>query len=652
MRWIDKINRAISLQCSLLIVCDPDNLMDTQSIRENVTLNGYEIINFIDPILFRYKYESMYRQKWKQGIQAKLLIILNKDQSIIDDILPYDVKEQSPGTTLIVNISLSEEFEKLSYPVVKQLDSTLLGLLYKEYVANEPKISKTLGDKETKDFIIKYVYKIDIPLDSIQNIISTLIYLHKSETRLSSYVCEDLITQIQHRLNLEKELTEKIVTDKTFFFEFLQKQWDKFVFGQENIIKFNSEYIEMTSLIKILFIEGKLKPIYTENIDQKLIAWQDTGVILDNEKAIIIKINSIISDIKNKIKIGNINYVRWIEIAINLSEIKFYINSQQITDEETTIMVEKVQKEIDERFSNWLLQNFTGLFSIPYTSRPGMVHHIPHYLSYRKRIYKEKIALIIFDGLSLSQWRIFKPYLKDNIKKIQINEMATFAWVPTLTNVSRQSIFSGKQPIGFKESIYRYDKEEKYWKEFWENEGILGKNVNFIEAGKSRNILDTIEEISSSPKLIQGIIIDTVDNLVHNKHFTMEQVFINIKYWLDKKEIIKLFEYLINDDYTIYIASDHGNVCACGIGRPGEGSLTISDGKRAITYDDARLREDAHKRLSNTIVWPQYGLPDNYFALLPKGNDAFISEGKQVITHGGISIEEVIVPFIRISKDV
>jgi hypothetical protein len=48
--------------------------------------------------------------------------------------------------------------------------------------------------------------------------------------------------------------------------------------------------------------------------------------------------------------------------------------------------------------------------------------------------------------------------------------------------------------------------------------------------------------------------------------------------------------------------------------------------------------------------WPPIGLPDDYYVLIAHGRKAFISEKKHTVSHGGISVEEIIVPLIQIER--
>ena len=69
-------------------------------------------------------------------------------------------------------------------------------------------------------------------------------------------------------------------------------------------------------------------------------------------------------------------------------------------------------------------------------------------------------------------------------------------------------------------------------------------------------------------------------------------------------------------------------------------------------YEDCLAAERVQHAFADTILWYNDGLlPHQMIALMPKGRHAFVPSGQVVVTHGGISIDEVIVPFIRIVKE-
>ncbi len=66
--------------------------------------------------------------------------------------------------------------------------------------------------------------------------------------------------------------------------------------------------------------------------------------------------------------------------------------------------------------------------------------------------------------------------------------------------------------------------------------------------------------------------------------------------------------------------------------------------------DGLLLEEAVKERFPDAIEWPLLGLPDDYRALLAPHRKAFIRDGETIVGHGGISIEELIVPLIQIER--
>jgi len=122
-----------------------------------------------------------------------------------------------------------------------------------------------------------------------------------------------------------------------------------------------------------------------------------------------------------------------------------------------------------------------------------------------------------------------------------------------------------------------------------------------------------------------------------------------VRRWSGKA--ISLFQRLLDEGIDVYMTADHGNIAAEGVGTPKEGVLVEVGGKRARIYDSPSFRAEVESEYPDTIAWPSIGLPPNRYVLLPKGLRAFAQSGKHVVSHGGIALEEVVVPFVRIVKD-
>jgi hypothetical protein len=124
-----------------------------------------------------------------------------------------------------------------------------------------------------------------------------------------------------------------------------------------------------------------------------------------------------------------------------------------------------------------------------------------------------------------------------------------------------------------------------------------------------------------------------------------------VQHWAESNIMTSIIEILFRHYDDIYLTSDHGNDEAVGIGSFSQGALIKEQGQRCRIYDSAQFRQEAQEVYTESIPWPQIGLPENYYPLLAPYGKAFTKEESMVVTHGGASIDEVIVPFIHLSKE-
>jgi hypothetical protein len=74
-------------------------------------------------------------------------------------------------------------------------------------------------------------------------------------------------------------------------------------------------------------------------------------------------------------------------------------------------------------------------------------------------------------------------------------------------------------------------------------------------------------------------------------------------------------------------------------------------GKRARVYDRPEFLEEVAKKFPESVGWTNQGLPPAQYVLLAGDLKAFTDEGAAVVCHGGIALEEVMVPFVAITRE-
>ena len=313
--------------------------------------------------------------------------------------------------------------------------------------------------------------------------------------------------------------------------------------------------------------------------------------------------------------------------------------------------IKAIQAQSDERLQAWVAaRHYADLILQPATKGPVMLHHVPRFLRQRRNAGEAKVALLVFDGLAFDQWVRIREHLIARQQPLAFDENTAFAWLPTVTSVSRQALFSGLRPREFEDSIDHTNKEESLWKAFWHNEGCVAPaDVMYRRALRQVEQLDALQaDIGDRKPKVLGLVIDEVDERLHNERSKAD-----VAYWLDRwlqtGFVERLFALLLNEGFSIYVTADHGNVDAVGVGRPNQGVIAESRGERVRVYRSESLRADSAVVYPGTIPLDIAGLPANFMPLFACGRSAFVPDRDQVVVHGGVSVEELIVPFVRVS---
>jgi hypothetical protein len=314
---------------------------------------------------------------------------------------------------------------------------------------------------------------------------------------------------------------------------------------------------------------------------------------------------------------------------------------------EMAARVFSVRTKVDTRFSRWLQRRFGSLYSLP-ASPPVMVHHIVRFLA-AQRHDAGKVALVVVDGLAFDQWLTVQQEISHQRPAWRFEENATFAWVPTITSVSRQAIFAGKAPLYFPSSIFSTGREASLWEQFWVDHGLASHEIAYLKGLGDLPTLKAVEETLSEPKLkVIGAVVDKVDRIMHGMELGAAGMQSQVRQWAAEGFLTALLDLLLSDGFVVFLTADHGNVESVGCGRPNEGVTADIRGERARIYSDPVLRANVAARFPAAISWKPNGLPEDFLPLLSADRSAFVSEGYRTVAHGGITLEETIVPFIRV----
>lgn len=637
----------------LTLVSDPDSLLTEEKMALELHQRGFDLIEFSDPVAFRYAYESRYRAIWDRGEHTDLVVILRLQDAGLDS-LPYDLLHA--GKKLAFD--LGSLFPNFSYPIIEKLNRSLLDSLFTAQGKAPP---DRMGDNATKDFILRYVFGIaaELIVNEVE-LLRTLLRLHYGKIQLPQVLAERFVQVLKEYNGFHGWPLDKIVPDDEAFFAFLQERWPVFLnkLGMAEQVRESAplrysgaynlpfDHQDIRIYIDHLFVEGKLTPVQAPELFANAESWFRSGIIEASVANDEVRISRLFALIENDLPTTEYRHSDWLTFALKWAELSALVHCGCMDTKRTQLTT--LGDSVNAIFTAWLGEHYASLINLPPTS-PAMLHHVPRRLARNMEVSENsRVALIVVDGLALDQWVTVRQLLQQQDSNIVMRESAVFAWIPTLTSVSRQSIFSGKPPLYFPASINSTHSEGKLWKQFWESNGISSHDISYQRSlgdGDAASVIDAM--IHPGKTKVVGLVVDKIDKIMHGMQLGSAGMHNQIKQWCQGGYLSDLIRYLLNHHYEVWLTSDHGNIECEGKGRPSEGVIAETRGERVRVYPTPELRSQVSSTFAFAHEWQPIGLPANYFPLVAGGRDAFVNPGDSIVGHGGVAIEEVIVPLVK-----
>jgi hypothetical protein len=598
--WIDRILKEFPADLSRLwIAADPDDVLLDEQLLSGLRERGFEVLPFEDSIVFRAEYEERYRNAWDRGdlAPAKALVLHLRGTDINN--LPWDYLKLARS----VSLSLANLFPRLSYPVVRQIGAEHHEALF---VAQAKHASQALGESATKDFVLTHIFKISPHLISRpEDLWHVLLKLHFRESGLP-LVLADYVAHVlcDHDAFHGLPISE-LFSSKTTLLRVVQEAWYRYLsrlgltgmrtgeFSPEDFAaKFDVpfEHPDVRVILDSMFLDGLLHPLAVQGSAVNIPDWAKVGIVQDP-----LALRNLVADgikgILQSLPTLESSHRDWANTSRRFAEVLARFHAlDTVHAEGLKAAIDELQEAIDERLRNWVLKHYADLPSLPVVKGPVMVHHVPRFLALQRGLGEAKIALLVFDGLAVDQWVQIREAITKRAPTLGFEENTCFAWLPTLTSVSRQAIFSGLKPREFAETIESTSAEPNQWSRFWQDQGLRANEVMYRKGIKRRDQLTELGMDLSVPSIkVAGIVVDMVDEIVHGAMLGKRGIATQIEDWCESGFVDQLFLLLLDKGFHIYLTADHGNVEAVGQGRLNQGLAPEIRGERVRTYRSETL---------------------------------------------------------------
>ena len=631
----------------LTLVHDPDGLLADEGLLAALAERGFTLIQEPDPVRLRHRVEQA--RPW--SADHPLIIVtaepLNK--------LPYDLWQQGHH----ISLALHAFFPHLAYPVVRTLTPS-----QRWQLSQVPAPVRPLGRQGSTDHILRHVFNVDLnALQQPAGLITWLNGYHQRAEPMSSVLLDHLLAHLGKVPAYVGWPLDELLASREAFTTFVRQQWRAYVQQQTGqllseepvcyVLSFETDPA-LQDTLPSLVRSGTLEPVVVD-CPERLPRWVLPVVVTSDEDRLARRFDELLQLLQEyaRASLPEARWPHWEAMAhlwVELVSLRYDPRIQLDLTQETAY--QQLQSQLDKAFLDWLRRRYAPLGSqrVP---TPHHVHHVPHYIAYQRRQGRvDRVALFVLDSMSLADWQRIGSTWRARHPDWRFEEHLLLAQVPTITAVSRQALVSGLRPADFAATLDSNRSETKQWAAFWAAEGVPGERCAYAHLALDRGEKPPVVD---DPRFQALCVVDsTIDEIVHGASLGAANVQASLQLWLDRQsqQLEELIADLLTHGFAFYLVSDHGHAEARGMGQPAEGLAVDSRGQRARLYSDRRAAENVQRTFTETILWGQDGLlPDGMWALIPLGRKAFATTNETVVTHGGLSIEEVIVPLVRITRD-
>ena len=643
---IEKIHPEIS---PLWAVADGDGLFRNDAVDRLLGERGAEVLLYDDPMAFRYRYEHQIRPRLESGDPGCHIIVIDPGSDGFRS-LPADLYDSCHQ----IEVTVGDLFPRLSRNVLIGLEPAMLGKLWEK---RDQFPATTFGDRDTADLVLRIVYRIDTTcIGDFQDLVHTLIDLHFAGRRLPDILAKRL-EEVAGTVEIQQPDLQRIVRTPAAFWQFLQSEWEHWVTPDNTgslkefvfpAVSFTEDRVRVW--IDNLFLEGILEPVPADRVKKDLPQqWCRVGVASAPSRTDSTELTKQREHLVDELPGDDADYKEWMRFAQGYSSHVAAAFAVDQSPGDTDAFWNELWYPLDDRFQSFARSRMESLGNLPPT-RPVLAHHIPQFLARRVKA-ERKVALLVLDGLSLAQWKVVRRELERSMENLLISDDACFTLVPSVTNVCRQAIYAGELPVFFESTISRTDADGKRWKSFWDSScGRPVRCAHFNVEGRDTDLKALLHAFDGGNRAV-GITIRMPDEIVHGATMGWRGIIEQLKLWTRSSFLPTLIQTILDSGFELFLTSDHGNIEATGEGSVSQGVLADRKGERVRVYSDETILKHTASDLGDRACrWDGKFLPGGYLPLIHRGRGAFVQKGQQLVCHGGSSLDELVIPFIEISK--
>ena len=360
----------------------------------------------------------------------------------------------------------------------------------------------------------------------------------------------------------------------------------------------------------------------------------------------------------------------WLDIYRQL--VYWDIDLAETADDNIHDIFSSQRREANRLFCRYYEQNYIDWLGGTASDKPVMSPTV-----FKERLFpllKEgrPTFLIVIDNFRYDQWKYLQPAIEEYMHTEQ--DTLFYSILPTTTQFARNAMFSGLMPLEIERKYPQYwvnEDEEGHKNEYEDqllDENLRRHGINLkhsyskvLNADFGMKLVDKVGNMMQNQ--LNVIIYNFIDMLSHastesgivRELAQDERAYRSItKAWFDHSPLLELLRALADRDVNIVITTDHGST---RIDNPvrvkGDRDVSVN-----LRYKQGRLLDYNPKQVfevkdPSKIYLPRLHIPSPYifaraddFFAYPNNYNQYVQYYTTTFQHGGISLEEVLIPFV------
>ena len=394
---------------------------------------------------------------------------------------------------------------------------------------------------------------------------------------------------------------------------------------------------------------------------------------LENKKLVSEKVSMAYQQEFQKISMeisDNLDFNEWTEVYKKL--VKWELSLGKSVGSGMGEVLKMQKDEANQQFTRFVMNNYESWVNAHEDERPIQSHTLM-----KKKVFpvldnNKPTFLFLIDNLRWDQWKSIQPFFEDAFKLI--SEDLFYSILPTTTQYSRNSLFAGLMPSEIQKKYPKYwmSESDEGSKNQFESE-LLGELLNRFGKDtkysyhKVLNMSFGRKVVNSLPNLMNNdlnvIVYNFVDMLSHARtemEIIKELADDEAAYrsltvsWFEHSPLYEMIRYLGDKDVNLLITTDHGSVRVNNpiqiVGDKATNTNLRYKVGRSLNYN---AKEVFEARDPEKLFLPKSQISDSY--VFTKTNDFLAYRNnfnhyakyyKNTFQHGGISMEEMLIPII------